>query len=81
METNHYDLVIIDEKLPGSTEWEILDRLRRRNSTVPVLMLTKCREYQAGQAKHRYHPDAYLTRRFEVNDLLQEMRRLMSHRN
>ena len=38
--TCNYDLVILDLMLPGLNGLEILKRIRRRSSQVPVLVLT-----------------------------------------
>src|ERR1700747_2413070 len=57
----HYDLIILDLMLPGISGTEILRRLRRQSSQVPVLVLTardgtdeKVEHFEAGA-------DDYLT--------------------
>src|SRR5690606_394136 len=37
---NDYDLVVLDVMLPGIDGWEVLRRIRARDSTMPVLFLT-----------------------------------------
>ena len=47
----HYDLIILDLMLPGLSGTEILKRLRRQNSQVPVLVLT-ARDGTAEKVEH-----------------------------
>jgi len=37
---NHYDLVVCDYRMPGKTGIDLLIELRRRDSAVPVLMIS-----------------------------------------
>ena len=38
--TNHFDLVVCDYRMPGKTGMDLLIELRRRESAVPVLMIS-----------------------------------------
>ena len=38
--TNHFDLVVCDYRMPGKTGIDLLIELRRKDSTVPVLMIS-----------------------------------------
>jgi DNA-binding response OmpR family regulator len=37
---NHFDLVVCDYRMPGKTGIDLLIELRRKESTVPVLMIS-----------------------------------------
>src|SRR5712691_7373842 len=37
---NHFDLVVCDHRMPGKTGVDLLIELRRRHSSVPVLMIS-----------------------------------------
>ena len=37
---NHFDLVVCDYRMPGKTGLDLLTDLRRRHSSVPVLMIS-----------------------------------------
>ena len=39
-----YDLVLLDEQMPGRTGMEVLDEIRRMDPRVPVVMITKSEE-------------------------------------
>jgi CheY-like chemotaxis protein len=41
---NGYDLVLLDEQMPGRTGMEVLDEIRRLDPRVPVVMITKSEE-------------------------------------
>ncbi len=72
-----YDLLILDVMLPGKTGFEILSELRRRKSSVPVLLLTArdasediVRGLDAGA-------DDYLTKPFSFEVLSARVRALV----
>jgi two-component system copper resistance phosphate regulon response regulator CusR len=72
-----YDLIILDLMLPGMSGAEILQRIRRRNQQVPVLILTaqdateeKVRNFEAGA-------DDYLTKPFAFAELLMRVKALL----
>src|SRR5215472_12955196 len=69
-QTYQYDLVILDLMLPGLSGGEILNRIRKSKSQIPVLILTardsvadKVELFEAGA-------DVYLTKPFSFAELL-----------
>jgi two-component system copper resistance phosphate regulon response regulator CusR len=72
-----YDLAILDLMLPGLSGTEILRRIRRKNSTIPILILTardatdeKVENFEAGA-------DDYLTKPFAFAELLVRVKALL----
>jgi two-component system copper resistance phosphate regulon response regulator CusR len=75
--TYEYDLAVLDLMLPGLSGTEILRRIRRKNSTVPILILTardatdeKVENFEAGA-------DDYLTKPFAFAELLVRVKALL----
>jgi two-component system copper resistance phosphate regulon response regulator CusR len=75
--TCHYDLVVLDLMLPGLSGIEVLKRIRRQGSQVPVLILTaragtaeKVENFEAGA-------DDYLTKPFAFDELLVRVKALL----
>ncbi len=75
--TYSYDLVILDLMLPVLSGTETLKRIRRKNTTIPVLILTardataeKVENFEAGA-------DDYLTKPFAFAELLVRVKSLL----
>jgi len=76
-EAYHYDLVILDLMLPGLTGTEILQRIRRKNQLVPILILT-ARDGMADKIRHfETGADDYLTKPFAFAELLLRIKALL----
>lgn len=72
-----YDLLIVDLLLPEMSGTELISRLRRHNTTVPVIVLTardavddKVKNFEAGA-------DDYLTKPFAFAELLVRIKALL----
>lgn len=65
-----YDLIILDLMLPGLTGTELLERIRKKNNSTPVLVLT-ARDAMAEKVRHfEAGADDYLTKPFAFAELL-----------
>ena len=72
-----YDLIILDLMLPGLTGTEILEKVRRKNSSVPILILT-ARDGMADKIKNfETGADDYLTKPFAFAELLLRIKALL----
>lgn len=69
-----YDIIILDVMLPGCSGFEILKTLRREKITVPVLLLTAKSETEDKVAGLDLGADDYLTKPFEMQELLARLR-------
>jgi DNA-binding response OmpR family regulator len=76
-ETYNYDLIILDLMLPEMSGTEILEKIRRKNQQVPILILTardgmddKVKNFEAGA-------DDYLTKPFAFAELLVRVKALL----
>lgn len=76
-ESGLYDAIVLDVMLPGLSGFELVHELRRKDKSVPVLMLTartattdKVEGLDAGA-------DDYMTKPFEAPELLARLRALL----
>ncbi|HSD84133.1 MAG TPA: response regulator [Anaerolineae bacterium] len=72
-----YDLVILDLGLPGLSGFEVLDRLRKRGSHVPVLILTARDAVQDRVKGLDLGADDYITKPFDLSELEARIRALI----
>jgi two-component system copper resistance phosphate regulon response regulator CusR len=75
--TYQYDLVLLDLMLPGMDGSEVLRRLRKQNSTVPVLILSARDALQDKVMNLEIGADDYLTKPFAFAELQVRIKALM----
>jgi len=69
-DSDNYDLVILDLMLPGLDGVEICQRLRRKPSYVPILMLTAKSSEMDRVVGLEVGADDYVTKPFSIRELL-----------
>lgn len=74
---NGFDLVILDVMLPGQGGLSVCQKLRSSGSKVPILMLTARRQTVDKVAGLRTGADDYLTKPFQMAELLARVDALM----
>ena len=64
------DLVVLDIGLPGMDGWEVLDRIRKDETTksIPVVVLTAHAEEESRRRANEGGADAFVTKPFQPND-------------
>ena len=73
----HYDLIVLDLMLPGMTGTDLLQRIRGRDTNVPVLVLS-ARDGVADKVGHlELGADDYLTKPFAFDELLVRVKALL----
>lgn len=76
IESNIYDIVILDVMLPGLNGYEIAKRARKTGIRTPILMLTAKAELDDKVAGLDSGADDYLTKPFLTKELLARLRAL-----
>jgi heavy metal response regulator len=74
---NDYDAVILDVMLPGRDGFGVCRELRATGSTIPIIMLTARDALQDRIHGLDTGADDYLTKPFEVSELLARLRALL----
>lgn len=69
------DLVTLDVMMPGMNGIEVLRRIREKNPSVPVLLLTAFGEFR--QDFNTWASDAYIVKSANVSELKQTIRQLL----
>ena len=75
-----YDIIILDIMLPGRSGLEILRTIRQEKIAVPVLLLTAKSETEDKVTGLDLGADDYLTKPFEMQELLARLRVLASRK-
>jgi two-component system copper resistance phosphate regulon response regulator CusR len=76
-EVNDYDLLILDIMLPDINGWEVCRELRKNKFTTPILMLTALDTIENKIRGLDEGADDYLTKPFDLGELLARVRSLM----
>jgi two-component system response regulator QseB len=77
VESQAYDTIVLDRRLPGVHGVEILRSLRAHGIDVPVLMLTACDSLEEKVVGLDAGADDYLTKPFELDELFARIRSLL----
>jgi two-component system, OmpR family, alkaline phosphatase synthesis response regulator PhoP len=77
LQSNDYDLIITDNKMPRMTGIEMLEKLRAARMALPVIMATSHLPTHEFISKPWLRPDATLQRPFTNDDLLETVRRVL----
>lgn len=70
------DFVILDLILPGESGFEVCNRFKTKDETVPVLILSAIDMRDARDLAERVGADGYLTKPFDPEDLLETIREI-----
>ncbi|ALE87915.1 response regulator transcription factor [Pseudomonas versuta] len=77
LDTQHYDLVLLDLGLPGKDGLQVLSRIRARNNPVPLLIITARDSLDDRLRGLDGGADDYLLKPFDMAELLARMRAVL----
>jgi len=78
IETHRPDAVLLDIHLPGVDGLQVLEIVRERWPSLPVIVMTAFGGRETGDLARRCGAAGYLDKPFRMADLTQEIRRLIS---
>ncbi len=73
------DLIVLDIKMPSMDGTEVLEELRRRNITVPVIIYSGHADYRSNF--ETWLADAYLVKQSDLSELKEKIKEFLSPRN
>ncbi len=76
LHVNHYDIAVLDRDIPGPTGDEIAERIVASKSGIPILMLTAAGRLDDKATGFELGADDYLTKPFELQELVLRLRAL-----
>ncbi len=85
LRNNRVDLILLDIMMEDMDGWEVLSRIKgdERFKSIPVIMLT-ARHYQEDEqetARYAEYFEGYIVKPFVVEDLIKEVKRVLSARS
>lgn len=69
-EEDHIDIVFLDENMPGLTGLETLQRIKSKNATLPIIMITKSEEEEIMESAIGGQISDYLIKPVNPNQIL-----------
>lgn len=75
-EPDESSVVLLDVRVPGADDLELLSAIRRTWPRVPVIVTTALGESEVGEAARRRGAACYLEKPFRMADLIAELRRM-----
>src|SRR3954453_8408254 len=76
LSTNAYDIAVLDRDIPGPNGDEIAERIVTAESGLPILMLPAADRLDDKATGFELGADAYLTKPFELRELVLRLRAL-----
>ncbi|GAX61481.1 response regulator [Candidatus Scalindua japonica] len=69
IETNHFDIVITDMKLPDISGFTIIEKVKKKDADIPIIMITAFSSLQTAIDAMKKGADDYLTKPVNIDEL------------
>lgn len=70
LQTNEYDIMVLDVMIPGINGWEVMTRMREKGMTLPVIFLTALDGLEDRLQGLKLGADDYMVKPFAFSELL-----------
>lgn len=77
METQHFDLIILDLMMPHMDGYELCEQLRDIGENIPILMMTASQEIKDKHKGFLVGTDDYMTKPFDEQEMLFRVKALL----
>ena len=81
IESNDFDIVLLDENMPGLNGLETLDQIKNRKPDLPVVMITKNEEEQIMDKAIGSKISDYLIKPVNPNQILSSLKKILDHKS
>lgn len=78
---NHYDIIFLDENMPGLTGLETLAKIKAKNASVPIIMITKSEEEHIMEEAIGGQISDYLIKPVNPNQILLSLKKNLDSKN
>lgn len=80
IEDNHYDVVFLDESMPGLTGLETLSRIKQINRNIPIVMITKNEEENLMDEAIGSQIDDYLIKPVRPQQIILTLKKIIENK-
>jgi signal transduction histidine kinase/DNA-binding response OmpR family regulator len=76
------DLILLDIMMPEITGWEVMEKLQQQEETasIPIVVLSAASSEADRQRGYKMGIKCYLTKPFEIKELISELKKVIYHR-
>ncbi len=76
METQHYDIVLSDMKLPGLGALSLIDEIRKKDTEIPIVIMTAYSSIENAVAAIKRGAEEYLTKPLNIDALKKTLKKI-----
>ena len=81
IDINTYDIILLDENMPGLSGLETLNEIKNRKSNLPVIMITKNEEEKIMEEAIGAKISDYLIKPVNPHQILLSLKRVLNHKH